>query len=52
MITIEKINDNINKAQQDWEELKVKGKEFRENNLLEFSLIENNDIEKEKKLQK
>ena len=50
---MDQVNENINKAQQEQEELKVKGKEFRENNLIDFSSIEvNNNTEKEKKLQK
>ena len=50
---LEEISKKLHNAKKDWEDLKNKGKEYRENELLDFSLIEiNNDTEKEKKLRK
>ena len=53
MLSIQQINNNIKQAEEDWTELKAKGKEYREKEFLDYNEIEiGNTAEKEKQLRK
>ena len=52
-ISIQQINENIKQVEKDWIDLKEKGKEYREKELLDYNDIEiGNSTEKEKQLRK
>ena len=52
-LTIEQIKRNTKEAEDEWQEIKIKGKEYHENELLDYNEIEvSNIMEKEKQIRK
>ena len=48
-LTIEQINRNLKEVEDKWQDIKIKRKEYRKNELLDYNEIEvSNTMEKEK----